>query len=1279
MSSLKSSTKSNAKEPSPGVDAFNKALAVVENSHEWERCCEAYKEMIALLRAHRSKLVSDCIDSDNAAILIGCLKHDIQTPVCDEVAHHAIKLLAYILHVPALYSRFLSHPHTLPQSAAAQAPSSPADQHSSLLQVLRILIRRAATTSDKDTCHLAVWLLSTQRLPTKYLTSTAGSPTSTRIIDDMLSLIALGWSYASTSTPMLHQHVSNANAKFESITIPVESFQALETLIRFHPTLLFRRSPAPTAGNDHHHHHHHHHQHQQQQSSFAGTWLIPAFANLTSSVDAIRSRAIAFFLAHLPTILSYSPSFFDSVLVPFMDRNHTKLACELTELIAKNDVQGMQAFRIAVVLLASYIQRTNAYTNGFLRMVEKSLNAKRASARLQAFVSWRYLVFSFVQTGYYRDKDRERPSAHKAGFDAASTTSLLPQAQIGRKVGLLMTPLTDSIRHHKIEALRAEAARTWCALVYALQQDIEPYFDLVIEPLLEHLLVRPSEEHGVQSPSAAQGPTTPANWKTPQQPETNGTFSSKVTPGTLGKDNSHVHSSQLVIAGQAVLGALLNSTAQTPTTQRFRLANLIDQSQDPLQYARYTQPLSAPFIRSRARYFLDLIRRVLGTIDYTAANYWMSANRAAEVTPSRAVATNGRTNGNKSSAVQRSNESETEDPEWKADDWVPSPVSHAPLLPRYLATSFERLIRAFEECFSTEVNPSRESGECLITLNWFLRDVMQDKFAQINAASQTATAEQSMLPLELLHALLSTILSHLPARGLGAQRYHYTELEEVCRDRMQQHHPLANLIFRAPLYLSPIAHFGMLWIECGASGGEPEWYTEMLLALLQYITDKVPVNAVAACYALTYVLSIQDNKDPLAMCEVWRHIEQKTMNGDTASNLRVFDDHVFEHVTSILLWPIQMTISQAASEPMSLSQEAYSAWAELLRVAADVNQLKSKNGHELVASVSGLAVQLLEALTSNIPEGAVPSQVLESLVAFADAVLRVVQFPPGTRITLLKQAKTDQLLSPLATFFGLLAGISDAAYTHFVAHLEADTDVAGPAPGFVVDLLAVFKRLFDKLPNVFIDNVLVTQDLLQVRPWLHDQVYVDAVSQASRSSMADAQENIWALVLQRWQESITTVNESALEQILPMLMIGLRSKNANVLDSVLNYWNHAFGTVQGLQVPAELIELLEDLAERQQASVAVPSVVMVIDDDDVEPQQSGPADVTDMAVDDAAAVAPPPPQAVTPPTLAQALQALADQQDAMLNPCSLRELFEAQKALTSLMNAVNTRIETKLA
>ncbi|ORZ31681.1 Rap1-interacting factor 1 N terminal-domain-containing protein [Catenaria anguillulae PL171] len=259
--------------------------------------------------------------------VVKVFKRDISPASDDVVIHEALKLLGFVLYTPRLFNVI--------------GPQITSD----LIQRALIL---GKSTEDKSTCHLCIWVLRMQRLPSTHFTSRA-------VLGEIIDTLA---------------YALRVPAPFQSTVIPTEAIFALDSLLRL--------LPRPVLG-------------------MAKEWLLPACMNLAATNDLVRKHCIEFFQAHLLMFAEESAK-----LQPALDfaweKYSVRMIFDLTELTNKHERDGMKAWSISMVLYAAQMQKHQQFINGMLKIVERYFNMKRASAKLYGYRAWTYLVYASAVT-----------------------------------------------------------------------------------------------------------------------------------------------------------------------------------------------------------------------------------------------------------------------------------------------------------------------------------------------------------------------------------------------------------------------------------------------------------------------------------------------------------------------------------------------------------------------------------------------------------------------------------------------------------------------------------------------------------------------------------------------------------------------------------------------------------------------------------------------------------------------------------------------------------------
>lgn len=113
-----------------------------------------------------------------------------------------------------------------------------------------------------------------------------------------------------------------------------------------------------------------------------------------------------------------------------------------------------------VIYCGKWILKTNFFADYLLRIIEKSFSNSNPKNRQLAFFSWCKLVYTFKQLGMQQ-----------------------------KRAALLMTPIKASLSSQTPQlSVRLECVKTWVKILYAVE-NLEKYFDVVISPVLEHLVV----------------------------------------------------------------------------------------------------------------------------------------------------------------------------------------------------------------------------------------------------------------------------------------------------------------------------------------------------------------------------------------------------------------------------------------------------------------------------------------------------------------------------------------------------------------------------------------------------------------------------------------------------------------------------------------------------------------------------------------------------------------------------------------------------------------------
>ncbi|KAI1317036.1 hypothetical protein EDD11_009102 [Mortierella claussenii] len=209
--------------------------------------------------------------------------------------------------------------------------------------LLAQLLHLINTTTEKPTCNLAIWTLSSARVAPRLL----------------LPFL----------TQMIQAFLDNLDSRFKSSSITSESLGGLFSLFVQFPNEILTNVQA---------------------------WLNPVLMRLVSSIPGIRSRALELLTMAIPKLIEKEDPRRTQAVSKFMKERSSDFFVLLTKnfLDVNDEVYAITVWGAMVTLIGRPLQKSSSL-NPMLKMAEKCFNSttsRRTEIKMAAFQAWTFLT-----------------------------------------------------------------------------------------------------------------------------------------------------------------------------------------------------------------------------------------------------------------------------------------------------------------------------------------------------------------------------------------------------------------------------------------------------------------------------------------------------------------------------------------------------------------------------------------------------------------------------------------------------------------------------------------------------------------------------------------------------------------------------------------------------------------------------------------------------------------------------------------------------------------------
>ncbi|KAG0057014.1 DNA-binding protein rif1 [Gryganskiella cystojenkinii] len=261
---------------------------------------------------------------------VACNQRDIDLSNPSALVQAALKCLGYYFFQPGICAMFTNQ-----------------ELETYLTKILSII----DTTTDKATCNLAVWILSTTRIQPKIM--------------------------APFIPQMIQAFSQNLDSRFKSLSIMSECLVGLFVCFHNHPTEIL-----PNV------------QH----------WLIPLISRLVHAIPGIRSKALETIIVATPKLIEKDDAKRQQAVNKFLTEHCEGFFAVLKQnfLDAGEEVYAITVWGCLVTVIGKALHRTSQF-NPLLKMAEKCFNtssSRRAEIKMAAFQAWTRLIYNFAIGGH---------------------------------------------------------------------------------------------------------------------------------------------------------------------------------------------------------------------------------------------------------------------------------------------------------------------------------------------------------------------------------------------------------------------------------------------------------------------------------------------------------------------------------------------------------------------------------------------------------------------------------------------------------------------------------------------------------------------------------------------------------------------------------------------------------------------------------------------------------------------------------------------------------------